>query len=344
MKAAVQGSIWRTARTAGFSASAALALTAAAPQRAQAVTIIPIFNSNMSASSKAVINSAIAFYQATYSDPVTVTIAFTNTNSGLGGSATYLFGTTYGDLSSAMFADRTTTDDNIANITPSSTNPVAAGALMALSTANGRALGYNTFGDAGTQIDPSCSASVIDACIFINLAITNDAEVGASGGYNLISVAEHEIDEVLGLGSALGAGGNSLADGGYVRVQDLFRWSAVGTRSFTESACGSEGTAYFSIDNGVTNLDGFNNCNNGGDYGDWVTHTPTQVQDAFTNNSGNPSLTYTSAEARALDVIGWDLEAPRVVATPEPSTLPLIATGFVGLFASARFRRKKSAV
>jgi hypothetical protein len=29
------------------------------------------------------------------------------------------------------------------------------------------------------------------------------------------------------------------------------------------------------IDGGVTNLNEFNNCNNGGDSEDWITHTPT---------------------------------------------------------------------
>jgi hypothetical protein len=66
---------------------------------------------------------------------------------------------------------------------------------------------------------------------------------------------------------------------------------------------------YFSINGGVTNLDDFNNCNNGGDYGDWITHTPSQVQDAFTNFSAAPFLTYPLPETRALDVIGYDVNA-----------------------------------
>jgi hypothetical protein len=65
--------------------------------------------------------------------------------------------------------------------------------------------------------------------------------------------------------------------------------------------------SFFSIDGGTTNLNDFNNCSNGGDYGDWITHTPSQVQDAFTNGSGSPSLSVTSPEVRALDVIGYTI-------------------------------------
>ena len=65
--------------------------------------------------------------------------------------------------------------------------------------------------------------------------------------------------------------------------------------------------SFFSIDGGTTDLNEFNNCNNGGDYGDWITHTPSQVQDAFINGSSSPSLSVTSPEVRALDVIGYNV-------------------------------------
>src|SRR5262249_31044061 len=115
------------------------------------------------------------------------------------------------------------------------------------------------------------------------------------------------IDEVLGLGSAL-TGTTTPAT---PWAQDLFRWASAGTRSYAANAsttnpC-SAPAAFFSIDGGTTNLNQFNNCNNGGDYGDWITHTPSQVQDAFTNFSGSPSLSITSTEVRALDVIGYNL-------------------------------------
>jgi len=108
----------------------------------------------------------------------------------------------------------------------------------------------------------------------------------------LFATVEHEIDEVLGLGSAL----NSTTTPAMPLTEDLFRWHSAGTRSYaadasTTNPCGaSTPAAFFSIDGGTTDVDDFNNCNNGGDYGDWITHTPSQVQDAFTNASAAASL------------------------------------------------------
>jgi hypothetical protein len=47
---------------------------------------------------------------------------------------------------------------------------------------------------------------------------------------------------------------------------DLFRYAANGLRSYTYTAT----TAYFSIDNGLTNLVNFNNDIIGADVGDWA--------------------------------------------------------------------------
>src|SRR5260370_42242465 len=80
--------------------------------------------------------------------------------------------------------------------------------------------------------------------------------------------------------------------------------------------------SFFSIDGGSTGLNEFNKCNNGGGYGDWITHTPSQVQDAFSNFSGSPSLSVTSSEVRALDVIGFSLlpaAHPLTVASTDPT-------------------------
>jgi hypothetical protein len=91
---------------------------------------------------------------------------------------------------------------------------------------------------------------------------------------------------------------------------------------------------YFSIDGGATNLDTFNNCDNGADYGDWITHTPSQVQDAITNGTGNPFLTSASPETVALDVIGYTRASP----VPEPTSIILLGS-VVAFVARVKKRR-----
>lgn len=51
--------------------------------------------------------------------------------------------------------------------------------------------------------------------------------------------------------------------------------------SSTDVPCTGSPTAYFSINGGATNLNQYNNCNNGEDYGDWIYIDGKQVQDAF---------------------------------------------------------------
>jgi hypothetical protein len=106
----------------------------------------------------------------------------------------------------------------------------------------------------------------LDGIITINTGLPLAIPSGGtlrSGSYDLISVLEHELDEVLGIGSGLTDGTHPAAPD----PEDYFRHSTAGTRSFTPS-----GNASFSIDGGTTNLATFNqtgvgNCN------DWYTPT-----------------------------------------------------------------------
>ncbi len=110
---------------------------------------------------------------------------------------------------------------------------------------------------------------------------------------------EHEIDEVLGLGSYLNFGGNNL------RPQDLFSWSSSGNRNL-----GTGGSRYFSIDNGNTDIVGFSQDPNG-DFGDWLSGSCPQstpyVQNAFACTGQSSDVAATSPEGVNLDVIGYDL-------------------------------------
>jgi hypothetical protein len=291
----------------------------------------------MSASAITVVNSAISFYENTFSDPFTVDIAFNNMNSGLGGSSFFLYDYGYNAFSTQLNNDATSADDATANVVAATNNPVNGTTHLDAKSANLRAIGINQTAHVWTAAD-GCDGGMtgaFDGCIGLNLALTNDTNLGVGGGYSLISVVEHEIDEVLGLGSSLGLGLASLQPS----PEDLFRYVSANTRSFAQVSCnGPQTQAFFSIDGGNTMINEFNNCSNGGDYGDWVTHTPTQVQDAFTDNSGTPSLSVTSSEVRALDVIGYTLKSQNN-SLPEPATLSLLGVALLGMSLARKSKR-----
>ena len=324
----------RTRARVMLACMAGLVLSSGAPVVARALTITPTFNSDLSLSSIDVINHAIGFYETTFSDPVNVFIEFHNMDTGLGRSNWVFYTPTYASFRTALIGDATSSDDftaiSNANIGTGPNDPIVGRPRIDIKSANGRALGLNT--PAISLGSNFCSGLVVDGCVGLNLAITDDADVG-TGSFSLISTVEHEIDEVLGLASSLDTPG--LLSGN-ILPEHLFRRAADGTRSFARNtSCVSPPAAFLSLDAGVTDLDQFNNCNNGGDYGDWITHTPQQVQDAFSNGSGAPFLTLTSPETRALDAIGFSL----VTTTPEPSSIVLLATGFAGVAGGMRRRR-----
>jgi len=265
------------------------------------LTIIPTFNANIDAATQTVINNAIAFYENTFANSITVNIEFHSMSSGLGQSVFFVFNVPYQSYRAALGANATSADDAtaLANTPSSSTNPVTGSSNILVKSPNGRAIGIN-LPELSFSGSP-CPMFTGSGCIGLNVTLANSRGV-------LTAVVEHEIDEVLGLGSAL-HGTTTPAD---PWTEDLFRWAMPGVRSFaantsTTHPCTSTAASFFSIDDGTTDLNEFNNCNNGGDYGDWITHTRSQVQDAFTNFSGAPSLSVTSSEVRALDVIGYTI-------------------------------------
>jgi len=294
------------------------------------LTILATFDSTITSDPNAAqiesaINSAISAYQSNFSDPITVNITFQE-GRGLGSSTFGVYTFSYYSFYNALLADATTADDTAAlarlaqdpaptGIT--SVNPVTGTTFVHLKAANARAIGLN------------CGCGNEGGTITLNTNVLAPGSLGSSGAYNLVPVVEHEIDEILGLGSTLGLGLTG-ASGTYPYAEDFFRFASAGTRSFSES---SSITSYFSID-GATDLAQFNQ-NLGGDYGDWASNplppgVAAQVQDAFATPGALPSL---GVELRALDVIGYN----RVV-TPEPGTMFLMGGGLL-LAAFARRRR-----
>lgn len=288
-------------------------LAASLPAYANLV-ITPTFASSITSDPNAaaiegVINSAIGVYEATFSDPINVAITFGSMTSGLGQSSFFLFTVPYATFRAALQADATSANDATAlsHLPNTVNNPVTGTSNMLLKPANIKALGLNTSGLPAS-----------DGTIGLNTHITDVGSPGTSGVYSLLAVTEHEIDEILGLGSTLGLGLGSPFNNDPT-PEDLYRYDASGNRSFTENGAAK---AYFSID-GTTLLNQFDNQNDGGDFGDWQSNprpagVAPQVQDAFATPFAHPTL---GVELTALDVIGYD---PIPSAVPEPSTGVLI--------------------
>jgi hypothetical protein len=306
-----------------FLASFAMALAASAPAYATLI-ISPTFDSTITSDPNAAaiegtINSAIAFFQSTFTDPINVSIQFAEMSSGLGQSTTGFYNVSYSTYLAALKADATSSDDATANsfLPNSSTNPVNSSSTINVKSANLRAVGMS-----GAPRVAGCGG-FCDGFIDLNTHITDVGSPGTSGQFSLFATVEHEIDEVLGLNSSLAS-----TPFGTIFPEDLFRYDAVGNRNFTTNA---QARAFLSI-NSTTDLAQFDNQNDGGDFGDWQSNPlPSgvlpRVQDAFATAGAHPTLVASSPELVALDVIGYD----RANTVPEPATALLIGAGLVAI-------------
>jgi hypothetical protein len=268
-----------------------------------ALTIIPTFDTSIAsdpqaATIEATINAAIAVFQSSYSDPITVTITFQKMSSGLGFNDTYFQDFPYSNYRAALVAHATTSDDAtaLAHLPGGASNPVNGNTNMSLTLPLARALGFSADPPAGEA----------DAIIYLNITNMNlSASSVDTNKFSLFAAACHEIDEVLGFASAL----NDLTNGappptGSVPPEDLFRYNALGARSFTTDV---NAASYFSLD-GTTALARYNQ-HQGGDFQDWYSFNGgqiPQVQDAYGTRGSMPVL---GVELRVLDVIGYTPKA-----------------------------------
>jgi hypothetical protein len=275
------------------------------------LTIHATFDSSITgrpnaAAIEAMINRAISIYESRFSDPITIQIRFryattapNHTPLAPGVIALSVTGAYFEPWSTIIFAlilDGKTSHDFHANLSlPTS----ALSPSIIIKSANGRALGgptapilfaNGTIGQGGPY----------DGIVTLNSAAPFKFTRPTNGSnFDAQRATEHEIDEVLGLGSRLGHPGNNFWP------QDLFSWSSPGHRNITES-----GTRYFSINGGSTNIVKFNQTP-GRDFGDWFSTGCPQahpyVQNAVGCRGQSSDVTATSPEGINLDVIGYDL-------------------------------------
>lgn len=308
-------------RRAALLAAAATALLATGPVRA--LTINATFDNSIASDPNAAaientINNVVSYYDHEFTNNIAVNITFAENNTGgLGSNLTSYDTHTYQHFYNALGANANTAAAKtaFASLPNQTNNPVTNDATgISVTLPEGRVLGLD-----------SAPGTTSDSTVTVNVSETNitTGVNNSPNNYDLFSVESHEIDEVLGLGSSLDNGA-----GGPVEPEDLFRYSAPGTRSYTTS---TTATSYFSIDGGNTIIRHFNQDPTGGaDHGDWASGNTAYVQDAFGSPGTAPRLSY--PEITALNAIGY-------TPVPEPTTVVVIALGGLGLLTRRRGRK-----
>jgi PEP-CTERM motif len=345
-------SITRPARRLRLLSGVALGALFAAGQPAQALVITPSFDASWAAAPAAattVVNNVIAAYEADFSNPVTVTIAF-----GWGeveGSA----------ITSGAAANITGTNYN-QNYTLAQVKALYAGAAAAvgatgvLQTANANLPaayphpGGRTIGGVPAFIIPDAEyialtgvAQNADPIQGFTGYATNFCGGGTcpydfTGGppgstaIDFTAVVEHEIAHALGRIDFAFAGANQP-----LTPQDFFKYMMSGG-ACTKTLDPNFDITCFSYDGGATNPQG-RTFSNFSDSGDWI-------------NAGGDSYNYSIGQGQFASVSmadlllmcaeGWNDRAvcSAVVTTPEPGTLALLGTSLLGLAALRRRRRQ----
>jgi hypothetical protein len=265
--------------------------------RSQAMNIVLTYDGSITsltnaAQVEAAINTAAHVLEALYTNNITVNIGMHFTNnislgeSGFGGPA----GMLYSDITSALRGARSTLEDSNSVASLPASDPTGSESWW-VPTAEAKGLG----GLFGISVnDPSSDGDVwFASTVNYALNVTNRA---VGGQFDLISVAEHEISEVLGRAFSL----DDPAGNGYIPF-DLFRFTGSGTRSFNANDTG----VYFSINNGVTNLKNFHANPSTGDVQDWATYSPADSYDAGISSGQEGFLSY--ADLTAVDILGYKL-------------------------------------
>ena len=199
----------------------------------------------------------------------------------LGESISTYFATNYTSLRNALLAENAPGSSTLPTTSPLSGTPV-------VTQAEAKALGLTSI----TGIDGHVGFSNTYSWDYTTAA-------PSAGQYYLIGTIEHEITEVLGRQSMI-----NYAPSDY-SAMDLYRYSAPGVRSVATGGSGS--TAYFSINNGTTNLATWNNNSSNGDLGDWYPSGPAAGgKDALNDYSSSGVInTFSATDITNMQAIGW---------------------------------------
>lgn len=166
-------------------------------------------------------------------------------------------------------------------------NPLPSGVFPWTPPIQQIAFGLATTGGAGA---PDCGIAINTAFTYTT---TQNGGAGpiAAGTLDLVGMFEHEITECMGRAR------NGGTNGFIYLALDPMTYSGASTLNFTTT-----GTAYFSVDGGVTNINTFNQSTGTGDVGDWSGLT----RDAFNavNAAGQLNL-LSIGDIREMDALGY---------------------------------------
>jgi hypothetical protein len=281
------------------------------------------YDNTVPSAAKTAFNTVISTYESIFTTNVTVNIDVTFGNTDLGESDTEQQDFPYSTWRTAMMTNATANPGNTfaaaAAASLPASDPIGNGTVV-VNTANARALGLN-------------ANTAVDCTITFSNAITFEYNgVAVSGEADFMDVAAHELDEGLGIGSALtGLADNSTIPTGYYEAEDYFRYSASGVRDITTDP---NAVVYFSYDGGNTNLAQFNQAYsaqgaNDLDRNDWIygnfgcPATTVYVQDAIAC-LGQAVAIGTAPETTVLRSLGYDSSHPQTITF---SALPGVTFG-----------------
>ena len=264
------------------------------------------------------LNTTIAgWYEANITTPISVSIFLTYGTTNLGANTTGSGTVTYSQYLSAL-QSHSSGDANdvsaLASLPAGPNNPADGTSSMQVTTANLRALGFTappSLTASGVPAGTPGAPGTYDGVIVMSNApgtfyYSNLGGTQPSNEYNFYTAVEHQVNEVLGLGSGLVTNGPTLSSTG-AEPEDLFRYSAPGVHSYGPLGTAGMTGAYFSVNGGVTNLNTFNNLANGSEAGSWVPIPGTpQVQDDPLTPGTAPLMVPGNVETTALDVIGYN--------------------------------------
>jgi len=268
-----------------------------------------------------VINSTLSIYNKMYTNNVTISLDFTSVDSGVGESTTTVYSLPYTTYLSQLTKDKQGDDTSFLKYIQANAmggNPVNGNANIKATSAELRAIGI-----ADAVPNSPNAGTNYDSVIGLNFSVLNISRENPDDlDDDLQTVVEHEVDETLGMQSALDAYAKIVVGTppGAIGPMDLYRYDINGNRSFTTSSAVS---AYFSVDGGKTDLQQFNQ-NPNYDYQDWTPSSEAFVQDAVSTPGADPNLAL--PELTALDVLGYNTAAP----APESSSFTVFGGMLLG--------------